>query len=198
MAEGVGGGWQGPERSLGGLSRTFGLHDKQIGTAGELPVKIEREQLRRVAHYFAPYGRQWLVIFLCIASVASLGVLPPLAVRGILDQAIPQRNMSLLLLYVGAIIGLTTLTGLIGVLQNYLNARVGESIIFDLRNALFQHLQKMSLPFYTTTRAGEIVSRINNDVAAVQSIATATLIAIVSNILTVIATVTVIFAMNWR
>ncbi|HZO91616.1 MAG TPA: ABC transporter ATP-binding protein [Chthonomonadaceae bacterium] len=195
---GGGGGWMGPERSLGGLSRTFGLKNQNYGTEKGQPIRIERAQLRRVAQYFVPYWRQWLVIFACIAATAALGVLPPLVVRGILDQAIPHRSLRLLLLLVGAIIGLNILIGLIGVLQNYLNARVGEGIVFDLRNRLFQHLQKMSLPFYTTTRAGEIVSRINNDVAAVQGVATATLITILSNLLTALATIAVIFAMNWR
>lgn len=194
-----GGGWMGPEGSMGGLSRTFGLNNRDYGGSGKgEQVRIERAQLRRVAGFLAPYWRQWLVIFVCIAGAAALSVLPPLAVRGILDQAIPGRNLGLLYLLVGAIIGLNVVAGLIGVLQNYLNARVGEGIVFDLRNHLFQHLQKMSLPFYTTTRAGEIVSRINNDVAAVQGVATATLISIVSNVLTVIATAIVIFAMNWR
>lgn len=197
MPDGVGG-WQGPERSLGGLSRTFGFQNRNFGGGGQEPLKIERSQLLRVAKYFTPYTRQWVVIFICIAAVAAVGVLPPLVVRGILDQAIPHQNLRLLALYVGAIIGLNILSGLINVLQNYVNAQVGERIIFDLRNNLFRHLQQMSLPFYTTTRAGEIVSRINNDVAAVQGVATATLIAIVSNLLTVIATVVVIFAMNWR
>ena len=197
MPDGVNG-WQGAERSLGGLSRTFGLQNKNTGSPGDAHVRFERAQFRRVARYFAPYWRQWLAIFCCIAVNAALGVLPPLAVRGILDQAIPGRNLSQLYLFVGAIIGLTVLSGLIGLLQNFINAKVGESIIFDLRNDLFQHLQKMSLPFYTTTRAGEIVSRINNDVAAVQGVATATLISIVNNVLTVVATVAVIFAMNWR
>jgi ATP-binding cassette subfamily B protein len=192
------GGWMGPERSLGGLSRTFGLKNQNVRGDREPPVRIEKAQLRRVARYFAPYWRQWLVIFACIATTSVLGALPPLAVRGILDHAIPDRDLHLLTLLVGAIIGLNVLSGLIGVLQNYLNARVGEGIVFDLRNSLFRHLQRMSLPFYTRTRAGEIVSRINNDVAAVQGVATATLIAILSNVLTVIATATVIFAMNWR
>lgn len=192
------GGWMGPERSLGGLSRTFGLrHQNMGGDPGRSP-RIERGQIRRVAGYFLPYWRQWMVIFACIAATAILGVLPPLAVRGILDDAIPHQNMRLLMLLVGAIILLNALSGLVGVLQNYVNARVGEGIIYDMRNSLFRHLQQMSLPFYTTTRAGEIVSRINNDVAAVQGVATATLITIVSNVLTVIATVAVIFAMNWR
>jgi ATP-binding cassette, subfamily B, bacterial len=195
---GGGGGWMGPERSLGGLPRTFGLGNRSMGSSKGQPVRLERAQIRRVAAYLLPYWRQWLVIFACIAVSAALGVLPPLVVRGILDQAIPEGNLRLLYLLVGAIIGLNVAGGLIGVLQNYVNARVGEGIIFDLRTGLFQHLQRMSLPFYTAVRAGEIVSRINNDVGAVRGAATGTLIAIVSNVLTVIATVTVIFAMDWR
>src|SRR5206468_4117946 len=147
------------------------LRDRNVGGVNTPSVRIERAQLRRVARYFLPYWRQWLLIFACIAVTAALGVLPPLAVRGILDQALPGRDLRLLYLLVGAIIGLNVLAGLIGVLQNYVNAVVGEGIVFDLRNDLYQHLQQMSLPFYTSTRAGEIVSRINNDVAAVQGAA---------------------------
>lgn len=193
---GGGGGWMGPEGSMGGLSRTFGLRNRDTG-GGEL-TPIERAEIGRVARYFLPYGRQWLVIFACIAATSGVGVLPPLCVRGILDHAIPDRNVRLLVLLVCAIVGINVLAGLIGVLQNFLTARVGEGITFDLRNHLFGHLQKMSLPFYTRTRAGEIVSRVNNDVAAVQSVAAATVIAIVSNLLTVTATAIVIFTMNWR
>ena len=91
----------------------------------------------------------------------------PRATRGILDNAIPDKDARLLHLLVGAIVGLTVVSGLIGVLQNYLNARVGQGIMFDLRNQLYQHLQRQSLGFYTRTRAGEIVSRVNNDVGAV-------------------------------
>jgi ATP-binding cassette, subfamily B, bacterial len=196
-ATGAPGGWRGPEGSLGGLPRTFGLQ-RQRGLDGQMPIPLDRERLRRVARYFGPYWRQWLVIAACIATSAAVGVLPPLAVRGILDQAIPHENVRLLYLLVAAIIGLNIVNGLIGVLQNYVNARVGEGIIFDLRTSLFEHLQKMSLPFYTATRAGEIVSRINNDVGAVQGVATATIIGIVSNICTVTATSIVIFAINWR
>jgi ATP-binding cassette subfamily B protein len=192
------GGWMGPERSLGGLSRTFGLRHQNYGGDAERPPHLDGAQMRRMAGYFTPYWRQWLLIFACIAATAALGVLPPLVVRGILDHAIPDRNLTLLYGLVGAIIGLNVLSGLIGVLQNYVSAVVGEGIVFDLRNSLFRHLQRMSIPFYTTTRAGEIVSRINNDVAAVQGTATTTLIAIVSNLLTVVATAIVIFAMNWR
>jgi ATP-binding cassette subfamily B protein len=198
MAFGVGGGWRGPETSIGGMARTFGLRNRDVGGDEDPSVRMDAAQLRRVASYLMPYWKQWLVIFACIAATAALGVLPPLAVRGILDNAIPKQDMNLLYLLVGAIIALNILSGLIGVLQNYVNAVVGLGIVFDLRSALFKHLQQMSLPFYTTTRAGEIVSRINNDVGAVQGTATATLISIVSNVLTVVATAIVIFGMNWR
>src|SRR5258707_1118679 len=123
------GGWMGPERSLGGMSRTFGLQNRSGGT-GAPSGPIERAQLRRVLRQFAPYWPQWTMIFACIGVTAGLGILPPLAVRGILDHAIPGRDVRLLVLLVGAIVTLSIVSVLIGVLQNYLNARVGEGIVF--------------------------------------------------------------------
>ena len=200
MAGGVGGGWQGSGGSIGGMPRTFGLQNRNVGGAPEdgKVVPLEREQIRRALGYFAPYKKQWWIIFACIALNAGLGILPPLVVRDILDNAIPHHNLPLLWWLVGAIIGLSVVSGLIGVVQNYVNALVGEGIVFDLRAHLFRHLQRLSLPFYTTTRAGEIVSRVNNDVAAVQGAAAGTVVTIVSNVLTVIATASVLFALNWK
>lgn len=186
----------GMERSLGGYGRTFGLQRQEMGEPDRPPVKVDRARLGRVARYFAPYWPQWIIIFLCIATTAGLGVLPPLCVRGILDHAIPGKDLRLLYLLVGAIVGLNIVSGLIGVLQNWVNARVGQGIMFDLRNHLYAHLQKQSLGFYTRTRAGEIVSRLNNDVGAVHGVATGTVVSIVGNLMTLIATVTVIFSMN--
>ena len=186
----------GPERTIGGMQRTYGLQRQASAGSDEPPVPVTRARLGRVARYFTPYWLQWVTILLCIAATSGLGVLPPLCVRGILDHAIPDKNAKLLHLMVAAIVGLTLGSGMIGVLQNYLNARVGQRIMFDLRNQLYQHLQRQSLGFYTTTRAGEIVSRLNNDVGAVQEAATGTIVSIASNVLTLVATVVVIFAMN--
>ena len=186
----------GVERSLGGMQRTFGLHRQASAGNDGAPVKVTRAGLRRVARHFKPYWAQWLVILVCIAAAAVLGVLPPLCVRAILDQAIPDKDPDLLMLMVGAIVALTVVSNLIGLLQNYLNMRVGQGIMFDLRNHMYQHLQRQSLGFYTTTRAGEIVSRINNDVAAVQEIATGTVVSIASSLFTLAATLVVIFKMD--
>jgi ATP-binding cassette subfamily B protein len=193
------GGWGGLDRSVGGLPRTFGLQNRNVGGDGAAPVRLERGLLLRVAKLLlAPHWKAWLIILVCVAATAALGVLPPLAVRALLDTAIPHGDVRLLLLLVGGVVGLSVGTGLVGVVQNYVSAQVGEAIVFRMRGRLFRHLQRMSLPFYTRTRAGEIVSRVSNDVAAVQSTAASTLIAIASNVFTVIATSVVIFAMDWR
>ena len=104
------------------------------------------------------------------------------------------RTARLLALLAGAMVGLAMASGLIGVLQQTLTARVGQSIMYDLRNELYRHLQRMSLRFYTSTRSGEIVSRINNDVNAVQGVATGTLVTIASNVATLAATSIALFS----
>jgi len=193
-------GMWGPERSIGGMGRTFGLHHHHHGVDPDdesiRDQPITRARLGRVLSYFKPYWAQWLAILLCIAATSGLGVLPPLCVRGILDHAIPGHNPRLLHLLVGAIVAITLVSGLIGVLQSWLNARVGQGIMFDLRNHLYRHLQRQSLGFYTTERAGEIVSRVNNDVGAVQDVAGGTVVNIASNLFTLVATLIVIFSLN--
>lgn len=192
------GGSMGNGMSLGGMPRTFGMQRGGPPDDRAAAATLDRAHLSRVAHYLAPYWRNWLVIFACVGLSAGLGVLPPLCVRSILDGAIPQRDLRQLYALVAAIVALNLTAGLIGVLQTYANAHVGQKILFDLRRDLFARLQRMSLPFYTATRAGEIVSRVNNDVGAVQHVATGTLVEIVRNVLTVAATASVIFALNWR
>jgi len=194
-----GGGWRGAMGSIGGVGRTFGL-ERQFGK--EKPDKklppISLDTLTRIARYLRPYWVQWLVILLCICVSSALGVLPPLCVGLILDRAIPSGNTALLGLLAGAMVGLSIGAGLVGVLQQTLTSRTGQSITHDMKNELFRHLQRMSLRFYTVTRSGEIVSRVNNDVNAVQGVATGTVVSIVSNVTTLAATATAMLSMNWR
>ncbi len=189
-------GFGGAGRSIGGMGRTFGMH-RRYHEGDDVPqVPVTRARLGRVARYFAPYWPQWVAILLCIAAISGLGVLPPLLVRSILDNAIPDRDAGLLHLLVAGIVGLTVVSSLIGVLQSWLSTRVGQSIMVDLRNHLYHHLQRQSLGFYTAERAGEIVSRVNNDVGAVQHVATSTVVSIASSFLTLVATLIVIFSLN--
>lgn len=193
------GGWRGSMGSVGGLTRTYGLqrHFSRPEMEGKRP-QISRAGLKRISRYFRPYWKQWLLIMTCIGVTAGLNVLPPFCVGLILDRAIPQEDMRLLGLLAGAMVALAFSTGLIGVLQQSVTARTGQSIMFDLRNELYRHLQRMSLHFYTATRSGEIVSRINNDVNAVQGVATGTLVAIAGNMAALAATSIALLSMNWR
>ena len=97
-----------------------------------------------------------------LARITLLSLVPPLIVRELVDQVLPQRNLGRLNLLALAMIGIPIVTGLLGVWQRFLSATIGEGVIYDLRVALFSHMQRMSLRFYTTTRAGEILSRVAN------------------------------------
>lgn len=193
------GGWHGPMGTVGGLTRTYGLQDHftKDGRDGG-PPKITGASLKRVGGYFKPYRLKWLVIIVCTICGAVLGVLPPFCVKWIIDRAIPQHNGKLLTLLVGAMVGLAIITGLINVLQQTLAAQAGNGIMYDLRKELYRHLQRLSLRFYTATRSGEIVARINNDVGAVQNVTTATLVTIFNNISDLVVVSVTVLNMNWK
>ncbi|MCC7407702.1 MAG: ABC transporter ATP-binding protein [Phycisphaeraceae bacterium] len=198
MGRGGGGMWHGPMGSVGGVTRTYGLHnhfgqDKPEGP----PPGITWGQVGRIMGYFRPYKGSWGLIFACVLVAAGVGVLPPLCVARIVDVAIPRGDGWMLGWLSLAILGLAVGGGLVGVLQQTLMSKVAQGIMCDLRKELFGHLQKMSLRFYTMTRSGEIVSRINNDVGMVQGAGTSTVVTIVSNVATLTAALTVMVSMNW-
>ena len=134
--------------TVGGITRTYGLHEYFARPEMEgRPPKISRSELKRISAYFRPYWVRWTIIIGCIAAAAGLNVLPPFCVAAILDRAIPQGNVHLLGLLAGAMVALAVASGLIGVLEQSLTARVGQSIMFDIRNQLYTHLQRMSHPW---------------------------------------------------
>jgi ATP-binding cassette subfamily B protein len=185
--------------TVGGIPRSYGLqrHFTKPEYEGP-PPKINRSELARIAGYFTPYWEKWLVILLCIAVTSGLSVVPPFCVAMILDRGIPDGDIALIAVLASVMVALAVSTGFIGVIQQSLTAKAGQNIVFNLRNQLFRHLQGLSLHFYASTRSGEIVSRINNDVGAVQGVATGTIVAIASNIATLAATSIALFSMNWR
>ncbi len=191
-------GLRGAMGTTGGVSRTYGLQRHVGRELDGAPPAMTRAGFRRIKGYFKPYLRQWIVILACVGVSAGLNVLPPLCVGRIIDRAIPDQNTALLALLAGAMVGLAVCSGLMGVLQQSLTVRVGQSIMYDIRNQLYRHLQAMSLHFYTATRSGDIVSRINNDVNAVQGVATGTVVAIAGNLAALTATSIALFSMNWR
>lgn len=153
---------------------------------------------RRIIGLFRPYRVHVSAAVLAIIFTSSLGVVNPYLLQIIIDDAIPDRDMTQLYWLTGLMILVPVVTGLVGVGQSYLNTSVGQRVMRDLRNHLYSHLQRMPLRFFTATRTGEIQSRVSNDVNGVQQVVTNTASSIVSNLATVISTLVLMIVIDIR
>src|SRR5215212_6398318 len=160
--------------------------------------KVTRALLRRVAGYARPYWGRIVLMLSTIIGISLLSVIPPLLYRNLIDVAIPQKDLARLNWLALGMVAIPVGSGLMGVLQRYLGSQIGEGVIYDLRCALFQHLQRMSLRFFTNTRTGELMSRINNDVIGSQRAISSTLVDIISNAVTLAITLVVMLSLEWR
>jgi ATP-binding cassette subfamily B protein len=158
---------------------------------------VRRANMRRIRPLFAPYKRRLGGLLGLIVFTAALGVVPAFLLKHVL-QAILTNNHTALSLNAGGMIGIAILTGVLGVVQTLLSNQVGQSVMHDLRAAVFRHLQRLSLAFFTHTRTGEVQSRISNDIGGVQSVVTNTATSIASNVTTVAATMVGMALLNWE
>ena len=170
---------------------------------GEAPGRpadpaVRRANLRRVAILFKPYRWRLAAVLGLIFLSALLGIVAPFLIRDIFDEALPQDDDRLLTLLVLGLIAIAVVTGILGVAQTWLSNLVGQRVMHDLRAAVYRHLQRLSLAFFTRTRTGEVQSRIANDIGGVERVVTSTATSIVSNITTVVAAVVAMFLLDWR
>ncbi|HEX7346540.1 MAG TPA: ABC transporter ATP-binding protein [Candidatus Limnocylindrales bacterium] len=165
-----------------------------------VPVPKERrgQTVRRILRFFKPYRPQIAVVLVAILLTSFIGLINPYLLKLLIDEAIPKRDFGLLNLYVGLMIALPIVSGLIGVGQSYLNNLIGQRVMQDLRSALYSHLQAMPLRFFTETRTGEIQSRLANDVGGVQSVVTDTASSVTSNVAIAISTIIAMIYIDWR
>ncbi|HET7182075.1 MAG TPA: ABC transporter ATP-binding protein [Candidatus Limnocylindrales bacterium] len=170
------------------------------GTADFEPVPKERRgaTLRRITAFFRPYRRKVFVVLGAILLTSFIGLINPILLKLLIDIAIPQRDWGLLNLFVGLMIVLPIVSGLIGVGQSYLNNMIGQNVMHDLRTALYAHLQAMPLRFFTDTKTGEIQSRLANDVGGVQSVVTDTAASLTSNVAIALSTIVAMVIIDWR
>ena len=154
--------------------------------------------LKRVAAYARPYWPKTFTLVILIILTSSLSLVSPLLFRDLLDNALPNKDAARLNWLALGLFVLPILTGLIQVAQRYLSSAVGEGIICDLRQALYAHMQRMSMRFFTHTKTGEMMSRLNNDVNGAQQAVTGTLISLVTNIISLISTLIVMISLEWR
>jgi len=160
--------------------------------------QVSKALLARVGQYARPYWGGVAVMLATILASSLLSLVPPLLLRDLIDTALPQHDAGRLNLLALGMIAVPVANGLLGVAQRYASARVGEGIIFDLRCAIYAHVQRMSLRFFTRTRAGELMSRLNNDVVGAQGAITGTLVTLISNTISLVLTLAIMLSLEWR
>ena len=158
---------------------------------------VRRANLRRIWPLFAHYRLRLTGLVALIVVAAALGVIPAFLLKHVIT-AIQNNNARALSLNAGGIIAIAIVTGVLGVIQTLLSNQVGQRVMHDLRAAVFRHLQRLSLAFFTRTRTGEVQSRISNDIGGVQNVVTNTATSIASNVTTVIATAVGMALLNWE
>jgi ATP-binding cassette subfamily B protein len=162
---------------------------------------VSRATLRRVVGIFRPYRPTVIGVGVLILITSGLGVINPLLIKVVFDQALfppGGPNLDLLWVLVGLMFAIPIVSGLLGIWQTYLSNLVGQRVMQDLRNSLYGHLQRMHLRFFTSTRTGEIQSRLSNDVGGVQSVVTDTASGVLSSLVIVISTVVAMLLLSWQ
>jgi ATP-binding cassette subfamily B protein len=154
--------------------------------------------VRRVMGFARPY--RWLIggFLLTIVIEAVIGLIPPLLIRAIIDDALPADDRGAVSLFAGLMIAIAFVTALLSFVERWWSSRIGEGLIFDLRSALFDHVQRMPIAFFTRTQTGALISRLNNDVIGAQRAVTGTLGSVVSNVVVLVTTLAAMFVLEWR
>ncbi|WUP52846.1 ABC transporter ATP-binding protein/permease [Micromonospora globbae] len=154
--------------------------------------------LRRIAGLFAPHRAALATVTAIIVASSVLAMASPFLLRHVIDRALPERDLTLLVWLVVGMVAVAAVTAVLGVLQTWISTRVGQEVMHRLRTDVFTHLQRQSLNFFTRTRTGEVQSRITNDIGGMQSVVTSTATSIAANLTTVVATVVAMVALSWR
>jgi ATP-binding cassette, subfamily B, bacterial len=165
---------------------------------GDEKPKVTRELLLRVLSYAREYWWHIAGMLVTILLGTGLSLLTPLVFRNMIDVVIPAKDTDRLILLGVALLLIPALNGGINVIQRRLNSTVGEGVIYDLRSLLFARLQRMSLRFFTNTKTGELMSRLNNDVVGAQNAISNTIVNIVTNLVQAIALLAVMLTLEWR
>jgi len=171
--------------------------------APDKPTAEEKRQasevsLGRIARLFAPYRWSVIVVVTIIAASSVVGLASPFLLRGIIDVALPQQDLRLLVMLAAAMVAVAAITSVLGVIQTWVSTKVGQHVMHALRTDVFAHLQRQSVGFFTRTRTGEVQSRITNDIGGMQSVVTSTATSIAANLTTTVATAVAMVALSWR
>ena len=180
------------QRMGGHMSRGFMTEEEKANRP-----KVTGALLKRVFSYLKPYWKQFLLILCAIAASSLLGLYPSVLTGRIVDALAQRQGIPLLIKLILLSLAVTLGSNLIGVGQNYLNSWIAQHITFDMRNRMYAHMQKMSQRFFTNNNQGDIITRMTSDISGVQSVITSTFTQILSNSITLIAALTLMYSRNW-
>ena len=172
-------------------------HGPRTVTA-EQKAQARDVSLRRIGQLFTPYRWQLAIVTAIIAASSIVGLASPFLLRAVIDNALPDRNLRLLVWLVLGMVGVAAITSIFGVIQTWISTKVGQQVMHTLRTSVFGHLQRQSIAFFTRTRTGEVQSRIQNDIGGMESVVTSTATSIASNLTTVVASAVAMVALSWR
>lgn len=159
--------------------------------------KVTKEMLKRIFSYLKPYWKQMLIVLIAIVISSILNLMPSVLTGKIIDEGLIGKNMQKLILFIVLSLAVTLGANLIGVLESYMNTWIAQHITYDMRNKMYKHLQKMSQRFFTSNNQGDIITRMTSDISGVQQIITTTLTSILSNSITLIIALVVMFQQSW-
>ncbi|MBO4626685.1 MAG: ABC transporter ATP-binding protein [Lachnospiraceae bacterium] len=179
-------------RNGGPFARAYMTEEEKAATP-----KITKALLKRVFSYLKPYWKQLTLVLVCIAISSTMSLYPSVLTGKILDEGIIGRNLRLLIIFILASFGLTLASNLIGVVEAYVNTWIAQHITYDMRNQMFSHLQKMSQRFFTTNNQGDIITRMTSDISGVESVITNTFRNILSNSITLVVAIVMMFQKSW-
>jgi ATP-binding cassette, subfamily B, bacterial len=157
-----------------------------------------RVPLRRIMRLFRPYRWSLSFVLFLVAASSLVSLVNPFLIREVIDVALPQGRTGLLTVLVAGMIVVSIANSSFSVSQTYVSTKVGQRVMHDLRTAVYSHLQRMSLAFFTRTRTGEVQSRIANDIGGMQATVTTTATTLVSNLTTVVAAIIAMIVLDWR
>ncbi|MBM7085331.1 ABC transporter ATP-binding protein [Micromonospora humidisoli] len=173
----------------GGAPRTVSAAEKS---------QARNVSLRRIGRLFTAYRGQLAVVTAIIVVSSVVAMASPFLLRAVIDRALPERDLTLLVWLVAGMIAMAAVTAVLGVAQTWISTRVGQLVMHRLRTDVFAHLHRQSIAFFTRTRTGEVQSRITNDIGGMQTVVTSTATSIASNLTTVVATLVAMVALSWR
>ena len=177
----------------------MGPHSLLPGDASAVKgARLRRSTLRRAWQFARPYRFHIAGFLSAILVSALLGLAPPLLFRSILDTAIPRADRGLITTLAVVLVLAALADALFAIVQRWLSSTIGEGLIYDLRVALFDKVQRMPVAFFTRTQTGALISRLNNDVIGAQNAVTSTLGSVVSNVVVLITTLTAMVVLEWR